>query len=85
MTTNREAPIRAMMDGPAGPPAADVLAADAAFTITQVDGEEWDLVWFGSAAILAKGVQAEVAPLKRVIMKFFLGRQAQSQHTWGRS
>jgi hypothetical protein len=47
MTTKREARISAMMDGPAGPPAADVLAAGAAFTIIQVEGEEWDLVWFG--------------------------------------
>ena len=84
MTTNREARIRAVMDGPVGPPAADVLAAGTA-TITQAEDEEWDLVWFGSAAILTEGGQAEVAALKRVIMKFFLGRHPQAQHSWGRS
>jgi len=84
MTTTREARIRAVMDGPVGLPAADVLAAGTA-TITQAEGEEWDLVWFGSAAILTEGVQAKIAPLKRVVMKFFLGRYPQSQHSWGRS
>jgi hypothetical protein len=66
------------------PPAADVPAAGTA-TITQAEGEEWDPVWFGSAAILTEGVQAEVAALKRVIMKLFLGRLPHSQHSWGRS
>ena len=73
MTTKREARIRAMMEGPAGPPAADVLAPGATFTIVLVEGEEWDLVWF----------QAEVAPLKREIVKLLLDRHTQSQHTWG--
>jgi hypothetical protein len=81
MTTKSEARIRAMMDGPAGPPAADVLAAGAAFTITQVAGEEWDLVWF---AILTEGYRLS-SRRSSVIMKFFLGRHAQSQDTWGRS
>lgn len=84
MTTKREARIRAMKDGPAGPPAEDVLAVGAAFTTIQVEGEESDLVWFGSAATVTDEVQAEVARLKRDIIRLFLGRHAQSQHTWGR-
>jgi hypothetical protein len=71
MTTKREARIRAMIEDPAGPPAADVLALGATFTIVLVESEEWDLVWF----------PAEVTPLKREIIRLFLDRNAQSQHT----
>jgi hypothetical protein len=85
MTTKPEARIRAMKDGPASPPAEDVLAVGAAFTAIQVEGEEWDRVWFGPAATVTDEVQAEVASLKREIIRLFLGRHAQSQHTWGRS
>lgn len=82
MTTKPEARIRAMKEGPASPPAEDVLVAGATFTIIQVEGEEWDLVWFGSAATVTDEVQAQVARLKREIIRLFLGRHAQSQHTW---
>ena len=59
--------------------AEDVPADGAPFTIIQVEGEEWDLVWFGSAATVTNEVPAEVAPLKREIIRLFLGRHAQSQ------